>query len=309
MTGMTLLESAKLPQNNEKKQAIIEMYAGSSSILETIPFENINGNAISYNEVGSLPGIGFRGVNEAYTPSVGVLNPLTERLVIAGGELDVDAFIVNTEGADRRSVHEAQKARALALSWTDKFINGDSSTSPREFDGLSGRAVNNQLISAGTTSGGAALSLKKMDEAIDQCLDPNYIIMNKAMKRKFIAAARSTSVSGYVTHNIDSMGREVTRYNGLPILTVDLNNEENEILGFDEAASTGDSTATSIYVVSFGPMGVTGIQNGGMDVRDLGELEDSPVYRTRIEWYCGLAVYNGRSVVRLQHIGDLDIVA
>ena len=307
--ALTLVEAAKLETGDAYKSGVIEIYAGSSSILTALPFESISGNALKYNRESSLPGVGFRGVNEAYTPSTGVLNPLTEALVIAGGDLDVDKFIIDTMGASQRSVHEGMKIRALSLAWTKKFIKGDNQSDPREFDGLQTRATGGQVISAGTTSGGAALSLAKLDEAIDQTLNPTHIIMSKAMARKFGVAGRATAVSGYITYDLDQLGRRAMQYNGLPILTVDLDNTGAAILPFTEAASSGGATATSLYIVSMGADGLTGIQNGTIDVRDMGELQTAPVFRTRIEWYNGMAVFNGRAVTRLNHIGDLAIVA
>jgi len=307
--ALTLLEAAKQNSGDVYKSGVIELYAGSSSILMNLPFQDIAGNALKYNRESSLPGVGFRGVNEAYTPSTGVLNPLTESLVIAGGELDVDAFILKTMGMEQRAVQESMKIRALSLAWTRKFIKGDASTEPREFDGLQVRVTGSQLISAGSTANGAALSLAKLDEAIDQVLNPTHLIMSKAMARKFAAAARATSVSGYITYTPDQLGRRILNYNDLPILTVDLDDAGNAILPFTEAAASGTATATSIYIVSIGADALTGIQNGTIDVRDLGELQTSPLYRTRIEWYNGLAIFNGRSVARLRHIGDLAIVA
>lgn len=309
MAELTLLEAAKLNAATDKEAAIMQLYAGSSSILANLPMMSINGNSYQYNREANLPGIGFRGVNEAYTASAGVLNPITERLVITGGDLDVDKFIIDTNGMQVRAAHEAMKVRAMALNWTDNFINGDTASDPRVFDGLQVRVTGDQLISAGTTSGGAALSLAKLDEAIDQVDNATHLIMNKAMKRKFAAAARSTSVGGYITFDLNQLGQRVMQYNGLPILEVDLDDAGNQILGFDEAASSGASTATSIYVVSMGPMGLKGLQNNGMQVRDLGELDSQPVFRTRVEWYCGIAIMQARSVCRLQHIGDLAIVA
>lgn len=307
--ALTLLEAAKLETGNVVRQTIIEMYAGSSDILAALPFEGIEGNSISYNRESSLPGVGFRGVNEAYTASTGVLNPITERLVIAGGDLDVDKFIVRTQGQNQRAVHEAMKIRALGLAWTRKFIKGDTSSDPREFDGLQTRVTGGQVISAGSTANGAALSLSKLDEAIDQTLNATHLVMSKAMARKFSAAARSTSVGGYINWEKDEFGRRILEYNDLPIITVDLDNTETAILGFTEASSSGTATSTSIYVVSLGPMGLTGIQNGSVEAVDLGELDTQPVYRTRVEWYNGMAIYHGRAVTRLQHIGDLAIVA
>lgn len=310
--ALTLLEAAKQETGDVYKSGVIELYAGSSSILMNLPFENIAGNAMKYNREQSLPGVGFRGVNEAYTPSTGILNPLTEALVIAGGELDVDKFIVDTMGAGQRTSHEAMKIRALSLAWTRKFIKGDTASDPREFDGLQVRTVGNQLIPAGSTTGGTPLSLELLDEAIDQTLNPTHMIMSKAMARKFSAAGRLTSVSGNINYSPDQLGRRIMSYNGIPILTVDLDNAGNRILGFDEVSYTGGAwggtaTGTSIYIVSIGGDSLTGIQNGGIDVRDLGELQTAPVYRTRIEWYNGLAVFNGRAVTRLGSISNAAI--
>lgn len=307
--ALTLVEASKLEVNDPYRSGVIELYAGSSDILANLPFEDITGGSLAYNREQTLPGIGFRGVNEAYSPSTGVLNPLTEVLVIAGGELDVDPFIIKTRGMKQRTVQEAMKIRSLALTWTRKFIKGDSMSDPREFDGLQTRATGNQVISAGATAGGAALSLAVLDAAIDQTMNPTHLIMSKAMARKFSAAARTTAVSGYVTYTTDQLGKRVMEYNGLPILTVDLDGSGTAILPFGEAASSGGSTATSIYVVGMGADSLTGIQNGGMDVQDLGLLQTAPMYRTRVEWYCGLAAFNGRSITRVKFIGDLAIVA
>lgn len=308
MSGLTLLESAKLENGNLYKRGVIEMYAGSSDILQNLPFENIPGGSLTYNREQTMPGIGFRGVNESYTPSLGILNPLTEVLVIAGGELDVDKFIIQTRGEQQRTVQEAMKIKALSLAWTRKFIKGDSSSDPREFDGLQVRATGNQVISAGTTSGGAALSLAVLDEAYDQTYNPSAWIMSKAMARKFGAAARDVDVSGQIGWTVGQLGQKVREYAGLPILTVDLDHEGNQILPFAEAAYTGSDTATSIYCVGFGADSLTGIQNGSMMVDDLGILQSAPIYRTRIEWYVALAAYNGRSITRIKNVGNTAIV-
>lgn len=302
--ALTLLEAAKLETGNEVRRAIIELYAGSSDVLAALPFENINGNALKYNRESSLPGVGFRGVNESYTPSTGVLNPQSESLVIAGGEVDVDRFIVQTMGMQQRAVQEAMKVRSFALAWTKKFIKGDSVSDPREFDGLQVRIVGNQKIAAGSTANGTPLSLAKLDEAIDQTLNPTHILMNKAMLRRLTQAARNYQVGGFINYEIGAFGQRIATYNGLPILTVDLDNEGNAILPFTEAATSGTATATSIYVLSLGAGSLFGIQNGTIDVRDLGELQSQPLYRTRIEWFNGLCLMNGRAATRLWSISD-----
>jgi hypothetical protein len=305
--ALTLIEAAKLETGDVIRSAIIEMYAGSSDILEVLPFTNIQGNALKYSREASLPDIGFRGVNEAYTPSTGILNPLTEALVIAGGELDVDTFIVSTMGIEQRSVQEQMKVRSLGLAWTACFINGDSTANPREFDGIKKRITGNQLIAAGSTANGTPLSLAKLDEAIDQTLHPTHLLMNKAMRRRLTQAARNPSIGGYITYEKSAFGRTVTMYNDLPILIIDLDNTGNEILPFTESATSGTDTATSIYVLSLGDGALTGLQNGGMRVTDMGILQSSPMYRTRVEWFNGICAINGRCATRLYSIANAAI--
>ena len=70
------------------------------------------------------------------------------------------------------------------------IIKGDSTSQPREFDGWQARIPfgSAQLIAAGTTDNGDALSLAKLDEAIDACVSPSALVMSKAMRRRFAAA-------------------------------------------------------------------------------------------------------------------------
>lgn len=307
--ALTLVEAAKLASGDVVRAAVIEMFAQESDILQVLPFEDIPGNALRYNMEESLPGVTFRGVNEAFPESAGVLNPQVEALTIAGGDLDVDRFIVRTQGAGIRATHERMKVKALAAGWTAKFIKGDSTTNPREFDGLQVRLTGNQVISAGAASGGAPLSLMILDEAIDAVDNPTHLLMSRAIRRRFTAAARTSSVAGNVSYTADAFGRRIANYNDLPILVAYGGNGGDDILPFNEAAASGPATATSLYVLSIGAGKVQGIQNGGMDVRDLGELQSAPVYRTRVEWFSGIVMMHGRSAARVRNISNAPFVA
>jgi hypothetical protein len=313
--ALTLLESRKLGAGEVMRNAVIEEYAASSDILRELPFENIAGGAYKYNREDTLPAVGFRGVNEAYAEGTGVINPQVETLTIAGGDLDVDQFILDTNGAQVRSTHEMMKVKALALRWTREFIKGDSVANPRVFDGLQTRVTGSQLLSAGATSGGDALSLAMLDDLIDLADMPTHIIMNKKMRSLLSAASRQTSVGGFITFDQNEFGQRVAQYGGLPILVVDYDNDGSQIMPFTEANPGGGSPAsTSIYVVSMGSSMLTGIQgavNGqyGVSVRDLGELETKPAKRTRVDWYSGFAVLHGRAVARLQGVKNAAVVA
>ena len=307
--ALTLVEAAKQNRGDVVRSAVIEQYARSSGVLMVLPFEDIQGNALRYNREQKLPGIGFRGVNEAYTESTGVLNPITEPLVIAGGDLDVDKFILDTMGGDQRSTQEMMKVKALSLAWESTFIKGDSVSEPREFDGLQRRITGEQLIAAGSASGGDALSLSKLDELIDSVTSPTHLLMSKAMRRRLTQAARSTDVGGFIQWTTDAYGRQIALYADLPIITIGNDNNDLPIISFDEACPGGGATGTSIYCVSLGSGMLTGIQNSTIDARDLGELDEKPAYRTRVEWYSGIAIYNGKAAARLWGIKDDAVVA
>ena len=303
--GLTLLEQSKQNKGTEIQSAVIEIFARSSPILLNLPFRGINGNALRYNREKVLPGIAFRGVNEGYTPTTGVLNPQIEALTIVGGDIEVDNFIIATEGEDARAVHEAMMIKAISEDFQRAFLKGDTTTSPKEIDGLQVRVVGSQLIPAGATSGGDAGSLLILDEAISKVMDPTHLIMNKKMARLINAAARDTAVGGYVTYTRDEFGRRIRNYDDIPILEVEDAAGEDTVLPFTEANPGGGGAASSsIYVVSMGPGMLEGIQNGNMDVRDIGESDDKPVEKTRIEWYAGVAIFHGRAVARMHGIKD-----
>ena len=309
--ALTLIESAKLALGRDEtlKATVMELYAKNSDIMQYMPFENISGGSLVFNREQTLPAAGFRALNEAYSEGSGTVDRVTEVLSIAGGDLDVDVMLMKTGNADQRGTQEAMKIKALSLAMTKTIVKGDVGTTPKEFDGLQVRCQGDQLVNAGSASGGDALSLIKLDELIDTVDEPTHLLMNKGMRRRLSAAARLYTVGGYITYELDAFGRSVTKYNDLPIMVADKDNEYNDIMPFTEACTSGDSVGTSIYCLSFAENGVVGLQNGDMDVRDMGEIDTQPVYRTRIEWYISLAVLRARAVARLRYIKDAAVTA
>lgn len=301
---LTLIEAAKMISGDVLRSTIIEIYARSSAVLSVLPFIDIPGNAYRYNRESALPGIGFRGVNEGFTASVGVINPVTEPIVIAGGDLDVDKFIIDSMGASIRAAHEEAKVKALAHFWTNQFIKGDSESNPRGFDGLQKRLTGAQILQPDSpTSGGDAPSLYMLDAAIDAVDDPTHILMNKVLARRLTAAARNPSIGGYIQWTTDAFGRRIMSYNDLPILVVGDNGDIYKSLDFTEANPGGGTAASSsIYVASMRSDKLVGLQNGIPDVRDLGELQEKSAFRTRVEWYNGIGMFHPRAASRYRGI-------
>lgn len=298
--ALTLPESAKL-STDVLQRGVIETYARNSAVLEMLPFMDIQGNAYRYNQEETLPGVGFRKINQAYEESTGIVNQESEGLVIAGGDVDVDRFIVQTRGNvnDQRAIQTQMKVKALSLTWTDYFFNGDVATDVDAFDGLKKRLTGDQVLEAGVD--GAPLTMAMLDELIDSVEgEPNVIYTSKAMRREIKALIQGHN--GYSEGDYDAFGRKVMTYGGIPIRPIEENSQGAQILGFNETQGTA-ADATSLYAIKFGPeQYVSGLQNGGIDVMDLGQLQEKPSYRTRIEWYNGLAVFHPRAAARLKGV-------
>lgn len=308
--ALTLYEASKINDGNVYRSGVIEMFARESAILRMLPFMNVIGGAYAYNVEHKLPGVTFRGFNEAYNADYGVVNPEVETLRIAGGDLDVDRAMIRMHGEEIRNSQEAMRIKGMSLGIGATFIRGNSQLNGREFDGLRARISGRQLIPAnlGAPSANSGLSLEALDKAIDEVDGANAIIMSKDLLRKVNTAVRA-GVGGDMTYTIDMFGRRVSMYNGIPIIDPEYDADGVKVLDFNEAGPAGGVNCTSVYVVAFGDGKVIGLQNGEMDVRDMGELQEKPVFRTRIEWLMGLAVMHGRAASRIWGITETAVTA
>jgi len=289
--ALTLLEAQKHAKTPAELAVVTELAAGQ--LMSVLPFRNIEGNGLFWKREESLPDVGFRNYNGSLAESYAEVSQQSESLKLFGGDIKVDRAIVELEGAEAKAYQIQSRVRAMRMAWEALFVNGDSNQSPSEFDGLAAR------IKAGSSqyfaNGGGALDLGKLDEVIDN-VDAQggtkYIVCSKSLRRALTSQARS---NGQIEIARSEFGYQQTTYMGLPLLELDRDHKNVAILDSDPAAQ-------DLYVVSFGNDHLTGIQNGGVGVRELGESFDQPQMVTRCEWYCGLALINGRAAARLSGV-------
>lgn len=309
--ALTLSEAAKL-SNTDLQRGVIETFILESAVLDRAQFLTIQGNAYAYNEEASLPGVEFRAVNSAYTESTGTFNQKTESLVILGGDADVDTFLVQTRGNlnDQRAIQTRAKVKASVYKFQDTFINGDTAVDANSFDGLKKRLTGNQVISAGTngipvigsSDNDRYAFLDKLDELIAAvgAPGPDALYMNRSVRQKILSSARRLTTAAQTDR--DEFGRTITTYNGIPLLDIGTTAAGAQIIPQTETQGSSN-VASSIYAVKFGSDesdgAVTALTNGGIQVKDLGEIDAKPVYRTRIEFFCGMAVFSGKAAARL----------
>jgi hypothetical protein len=216
-------------------------------------------------------------------------------LVVLGGDADVDNFLQQTY-ADTNDIEAeviANRAKAIAHKFSDTFVNGDSAVDTKSFDGI------HKLIPAGQTlsmgANGGALTLGKLDELIDTVKPgrPDVLLMSKRSRRKLKDLRRS---AGYMLEtSIDQFGQQVETYDGIPILVDDFISDARTL-------GTGTSLST-IYALKFGMgTGLVGLENGGIQIERVGELETKDATRTRLKWYCGLALFSDLGAAKLEGI-------
>lgn len=316
--AITLTEAAKLSTTDLQK-GVLETFVQTSPVLDRLPMLEIEGNAYAYNSEATLPGVEFRAVNGSYSESTGTVNQKSETLAILGGDADVDRFIQQTRSNlnDQRATQTAMKVKAISYKFQDTFINGDSSTDTNSFDGLKKRLTGNQVIDAatnglnvvGSSNADIHTFLDKLDELLAAVPGINgtngAIYANAKIIRKIASALRHVGLDAVLMEDI--AGKRTIQWNGIPILDLGATAAASpvDILPLTETQGTANN-ASSIYAVKFGAdegdQAVTGLTNGGVQVEDLGQLQSKPAYRTRIEFYCGLAVFGGKAAARLKGV-------
>jgi hypothetical protein len=314
--AVTLAQAAVL-SDDDLQRGVLETFVQESSVLDRIPLLEIEGNAYAYNKEATLPGVAFRSVNEAYTESTGTFVQDFESLVILGGDADVDTFIVRTRGNlnDQRALQTRAKVKAASYKYQDALINGDVTVDPKGFDGLKKRLVGTQVLDAGANgipivgNGGSDTHafLDQLDALLAQVpgitAANGVIYANASVVARLRSAGRHAGGVDVVTNDM-TQKREIT-WQGIPFVDLGLRPDGTPILAQNESQGTA-ANASSIYAVKFGQDetegGVTGLTNGGVSVRDLGEVQDKPVFRTRLEFFCGLATFGGQAAARLRGV-------
>ncbi|HEX8599125.1 MAG TPA: phage major capsid protein [Chloroflexia bacterium] len=291
---LTLAEATKLSQDMLLK-GVVETIIEESAVLRYLPFVQVVGNSLRYNQEATAGTVDFYEVGDTWTESAMTVTEVSTKLAILGGDADVDAFLQQTysDPNDLRALVVSAKSKSLANKFSDTFFNGDSATNAKQFDGVKKLSAGTRTMNKGAN--GADLELDHLDELIDMIKPgtPHVLFTSKRTRRQLSSLRRA---SGSVLETTtDMFGRRVLSYDGIPV-EVDDHIPDNETLGTSTDCS-------SIYAVQFGfQTGLCGLENGGIAVQPLGALETKDAWRTRIKWYCGLALFRKTALARLEGV-------
>lgn len=300
----TLAELSKI-ETDVLRKSVMDTLLYEANLLEMVPWETIGTLATTIVRYQDLPSVGFRKVNEAYSESTGTFEQKTETISLCGADIDTDKAIArakNTIG-DARAIQQGMMLKALGYSINDKFINGDPVTNPEEYMGIARRIKRNvdngftgQAFDIGvanplpnTTDN--VLFLDGVDKLIYaiSAHTPDALFMSSKMLLVFRSILRREKL---LMTTQDMFGRIIDMYGSVKLIAIGVKADQTtEIIPSDGNDFWSDiNTETSIYAVKFG-MGdqLWGIQQYPLEVKDLGELDSKPVYRTRLDWPLGLA--------------------
>ena len=295
MAGISLAQSARMT-NDVLQAGVIEVLATESKLLQLLPFMNVQGSGYTYNIEKNLGNAQFRKVNGGYNYGAIETIPVTERIVILGDEAIVDTYQIAVESDinNLMAIEVALRTKAIAHKFEKCFIDGGkaagsgvpSETVANEFVGILTRYTETAPanIPAAALPLFQAQVITKTDDLIgdlDTLLDmvaggADCLIMNKKTRRQVTAKGRA-----FCDYRQGEFGTQFVQYGGIDIVDVD-----------------GDLLADDVVIAAkFGAKeAVCGLQNGGVRVTALGEMESQPQVKTRIEWFVGLAVFNPKAV-------------
>lgn len=323
----TLAELSKI-ETDVLRKSVIDTLLYEANLLEMIPWETIGTLATTVVRYQDLPSIGFRKVNNPYSESTGTFEQKTETISLCGADIDTDKAIArakNTIG-DARAIQQGMMLKALGYSINDKFINGNPVSDPEEYMGIARRILRNvnagftgQAIASATTTvlpdptaATADASHNTFLDEIDELIyaitghTPDALLMSSKMLLVLRSVLRRLKV---LTTTQDMFGRIIDMYGNVKLIAMGVKADQTtEIIPSDGTEFWSDSVKeTSIYAVKFGVGDqLWGIEEYSLEVKDLGEQQSKPVFRTRLDWPLGLADVDPRCMAVLH---DLQVVA
>lgn len=269
------LEEAKKNVQDDLQMGVIDEFQKSNWILEHIPFDDAvsptGGGATpsySYTRLKTQPTAAFREINKEYTPAEVTKERHTVEIKVFGGSYEIDRVIANMGGIiSEVELQQSQKIKAAQALFNDTFINGDSGTDSKAFDGLekalagSSTEYNKDGVIDLSTSELITQNYQYFLDMLDEFLGgldgtPSCIMGNTKLIAKIRACARRASMY-QVTK--DNWGNQVESYGGIPFVDMKAKPGTN-----DDVVKTGVDGKTSLYVARLAMDGLHAVSFAGV---------------------------------------------
>lgn len=267
------LEEARNNVQDDLQMGVIDEFRKSNFLLENLTFDDCvsatgGGGALTYayTRLITQPTAAFRAINTEYEPQEVKRQRYHADLKVFGGAYQVDRVINDLGGITKEvELQSGQKIKAAQALFNDTVINGDSAVDANAFDGLE-KAVagsSTELIPAAaidlSTAEAVDSNYKRFLDILDEFLmgldgRPSVIMGNLKLIAKIRACARRASA---YTETKDAFGRNVTCYDGIPLIDLGAKPGTNDPV----VSITGGETP--LYAVRLGMDGFHGISMAG----------------------------------------------
>lgn len=302
---MPLLRAvAETLSQEDMLRGVIEEIIHRDDLLGLLPFSRTDGKALVYiRELTNSEGT-FLEVNDVVPEGTSEVEEVVTKLRIIAGDVDVDKFLDETM-SDKNSqlaLQIAMKAKGMATTFRRALILGNSATNAKEFDGIQ-KLVNDTGNFFVAGANGAAISLSMLDELIDKLMGrrPDALMMRSGTLRALKALWRAAGGNTGGMLQIDNFGLSVPAHDGIPIII-------NDFIPTNIAQGTATNTC-SIYALRLnevdGLHGLYGGESAGIRVEDIGTVQNKDATRTRLKWYCGLALKSTVSLAAVKGVTNI----
>jgi len=145
----------------------------------------------------------------------------------------------------------AEEIEAKARDFKDYeewgVLKGNATSNSKQFDGLDVLIPASQAVGMTTTAGGSALTLAKMDEAIDECAgEPDMIIMSKRSRRELVSLLQAQQ--RFINTVEVKGGFILISYNNIPIYVSTRIVNTQTFNGTSVSSETGSNTTTIYFL-------------------------------------------------------------
>lgn len=295
-------EAEKL-SNNDLQRGVIEEIIDREGLFELLPFAKTTGKAYVYNRENTVSEAVFVDPNETISEEASTFTSVTTHLRILAGDVDVDKFLDGTmdDHNNQKAEQIAAKAKGIGRRFKRTLVIGDNGTNAKEFDGI------NQIVAdtgreVEASPNGGALTLSQLDELLDEVKNgADFLMMRSGTLRALKALWRAAGGNTGGMLQLNNFGLVVPAHDGTPIIVNDF---------IPGNVTHGATTNTcSIYAIRAnevdGLHGLYGGDNAGFVVEDIGTVQNKDATRTRVKWYCGLALKSTQSMAALRGVTNI----
>lgn len=325
---MWTLADAVANERDPLRRGVLQTFWLESNLMAAIPWETYKKLRITVTRLNrlSLTKPGWVTINEAYGEATPAFDTLQEEAMKLGRDIDTPKEYADLDGEyeDLRALGAEAALKAFVYEFNEAAINGpnvnaDGTSNPNaiigirqrvdDLDGLPGLADAKQSTAANGTLFGPTATAANANTVLDTLNKAIYFIDGHApdwafVNQTFLLALESQlRRNGLFATTRDSYERMVYVYRDVPFYDVGLKVDQQTPIITDTETVGNTADNTSVFL---GRNGIDthfgGWEMSPLDVRDLGELQTLPRFRTRVDWLIGLGNWHPRALARVEGV-------